>query len=161
MDLPEVSIIVPVFNTEKYISRCIDSILTQTFTNFECILIDDGSTDKSWNICKHYSQSDKRVVLVHQENSGVSATRNKGIEMARGKYVCFVDSDDYIDKNMYEELVSAINRSNTDVVCCGYIENEKIRALGNEDFIFGDGGSIIEIIHYLEMRQAFGIVVTL
>ena len=157
MNLPEVSIVVPVFNAEKYLSRCIDSIISQTFINFECILVDDGSTDSSLKICEHYSQSDDRIILIHQKNSGVSATRNKGIEIAKGRYVCFVDSDDYIKSNMYEELVSGINKSDTDVICCGYIENNKICTLTKEDFIF-DKDNVIEVVHYLEMGQAFGIV---
>ena len=157
MKLPEVSIVVPVFNSGKYLSRCVDSIVSQTFSNFECILIDDGSTDNSLFICERYRQSDDRIIVIHQENSGVSATRNKGLEIARGKYICFVDSDDYVQENMCEKLVAAINQSNTDVVCCGYTENKKIYVLCNEDFIFSNIDAI-EIVHYLEMRQAFGIV---
>ena len=106
MESTEVSIIVPVYNSEKYLRRCIDSILAQTFTNFECILIDDGSTDSSSVICDHYRQSDDRIVVIHQENSGVSATRNKGIEMAKGKYICIFDSDDYIQRNMLRKTCS-------------------------------------------------------
>jgi glycosyltransferase involved in cell wall biosynthesis len=132
-----------------------DSILAQTFTNFECILIDDGSTDNSLFICERYHLSDDRIVVIHQENAGVSATRNRGIELARGKYVCFVDSDDYIKKNMCEILVAAIKHTDVDVVCCGYTENNRAHTLSNEDFIFNNR-SAIEIIHYLEMRQAFG-----
>jgi glycosyltransferase involved in cell wall biosynthesis len=157
MNSPEVSIIVCIYNAEKYLSRCIDSIIAQTFTHFECILIDDGSTDNSLSICERYRQSDDRIIVIHQENSGVSAARNKGIEVARGKYIFFVDSDDYIQQNMYEKLVAAINDSDTDAVCCGYTENKKPYALCNEDFIFSNT-STIEIVHYLEMRQAFGIV---
>jgi len=157
MKLPEVSIIVPIYNSEKYISKCIDSIIAQTYTNIECILIDDGSTDSSLFICERYHQSDDRIVVMHQENAGVSATRNRGIEVARGKYVCFIDSDDYIQKNMCEILVAAIKHSDADVVCCGYTENNKAHILCNEDFIFSNS-CVIEIIHYLEMRQAFGLV---
>jgi glycosyltransferase involved in cell wall biosynthesis len=157
MKSPEVSIIVPIFNTEKYLPRCIDNILIQTFTNFECILIDDGSTDNSLTICKQYSQSDSRIVLLHQENSGVSESRNRGIELARGKYVCFVDSDDIAEKNFCEKLFTAINSANTDVACCGYFENSKSYILCCKDIIFNNS-NIIEIIHYLEMRQAFGVI---
>ena len=157
MNLPEVSIIVPVYNSGKYISRCIDSIVSQTFTNFECILIDDGSTDNSLLICERYHQSDVRIVVIHQDNSGLSATRNKGTELARGKYLCYVDSDDYIQNNMCEILIDAVHRSEADVVCCGYAENNKLRTLCEDDFIFTNC-SIIEIVHYLEMRQAFGVV---
>ena len=157
MSIPEVTIIVPVYNAEKYLSRCIDSIIAQTFTNFECILIDDGSSDRSLDICKQYRLLDERIVLIHQDNSGISASRNKGLKIARGKYVCFVDSDDNIKNNMYEKLVASINNSNADVVCCGYIENDKECSLCSEDFMFSNISSI-EIIHYLEMQQAFGII---
>lgn len=157
MKSPEVSIIVPIYNSEMYLSRCIDSIISQTFNNFECILIDDGSTDTSPFICDRYSESDDRIVVIHQENSGLSVTRNRGMEIARAKYVCHVDSDDYIQKNMCEILVDAANRSDADVVCCGYTENNKVRPLCDEDFIFVNR-DIIEIVHYLEMRQAFGVV---
>lgn len=156
MKLPEVSIIVPIYNSEKYLSRCIDSIISQTFSNFECVLIDDGSTDSSLFICEHYHQSDDRIIVIHQENEGLSVARNRGIETARGKYICFVDSDDYIQKDMCEILVDAVNRSDADVVFCGYTENNKVRSLCIEDFIFSNN-STIEIVHYLEMRQAFGL----
>jgi len=156
MKLPEVSIIVPIYNSEKYLSRCLDSIISQTFDNFECVLIDDGSTDNSSFIYDRYGQSDNRIIVIHQKNSGLSATRNRGMEIARGKYVCHVDSDDYIQKNMCEILVDAVNRSDADVVCCGYIENNKVRSLCDEDFIFRNRNTI-EIVHYLEMRQAFGV----
>ena len=155
MSLPEVSIIVPIYNSEKYLSRCIDSIVSQTFDNFECILINDGSTDNSPFICDRYSQSDDRLIVIHQKNSGLSVTRNRGMEIARAKYVCHVDSDDYIQNNMCEILVDAANRSDADVVCCGYIENTKVRSLCDKDFIFRNR-DIIKIVHYLEMRQAFG-----
>ena len=157
MNSPEVSIIVPIYNSEKYLSRCVDSIVSQTFDNFECILIDDGSTDSSSSICERYNKSDNRIVVFHQENAGLAVTRNRGTELARGKYICYVDSDDYIEKNMCEILIDAVHRLNTDVVCCGYTENNKLFALCEEDFIFRNC-EIIEIVHYLEMRQAFGVV---
>lgn len=155
--LPEVSIIIPVFNSEKYLGRCIDNILAQTFTNFECILINDGSTDSSSIICEKYRQSNNRIIVIHQENSGVSISRNRGLDVARGKYICFVDSDDYVEKNMLENLVVEINNSDTDVICCGYNEVNRTNIIANKDFIFHDR-STIELIHYLEMKQAFGVI---
>ena len=86
-----VSIIVPVYNKEKYLRDCVDSILQQTYKDFELILVDDGSKDSSWNIIKEYANKDKRVVPVHQENAGVSAARNAGLDRAQGKWICFVD----------------------------------------------------------------------
>jgi glycosyltransferase involved in cell wall biosynthesis len=96
---PIISIIVPVYNVEKYINRCIDSILNQTFYNFELILIDDGSTDKSGKICDDYAKQDKRIKVIHIKNGGVSNARNTGIILAQGDYLMFCDSDDYVERN--------------------------------------------------------------
>lgn len=95
---PKISVIVPVYRSENTLSKCIESILSQTITNFELLLIDDGSTDNSGNICEAYASKDSRIIVFHQQNSGVSAARNKGIDEAIGEYLCFVDSDDWIDK---------------------------------------------------------------
>lgn len=99
---PKLSMIVPVYNVEKNISECIDSILAQTYTDYELILIDDGSLDNSGIICDKYTNIDSRVVVTHQSNAGVSEARNKGIELARGEWITFVDSDDWLDKNFLE-----------------------------------------------------------
>jgi glycosyltransferase involved in cell wall biosynthesis len=95
----KISIIVPVYNVDKYIHRCIDSILDQTFSDFELILIDDGSTDKSGLICDNYAKEDRRIKVIHQKNRGVSNARNKGITLAKGDYLMFCDSDDFVDRN--------------------------------------------------------------
>ena len=102
MQQVEYSVIVPVYNVENVLRRCIDSILGQTVSDFELILIDDGSSDQSGIICDEYKKKDKRVKVIHQKNSGVSSARNKGLDNARGKYIVFVDSDDYIDKRYLE-----------------------------------------------------------
>ena len=98
---PIISIIVPIYNVDKYLSRCIDSILNQTFKNFELILVNDGSTDKSLDICKYYKNIDNRKYIINKKNGGLSSARNAGLEIARGKYIGFVDSDDYIHPQMY------------------------------------------------------------
>ena len=113
---PKVSVIVPIFNAEKYMKKCIDSILSQTLKNIEIILVNDGSSDNSANIAKEYSRLDKRVRVIHQNNSGPSVARNMGISIARGKYVGFVDSDDYIEKTMYEELFKSADKNNVPYV---------------------------------------------
>ena len=95
---PKVSIIVPVYNVEKYLHRCVDSILLQTFTDFELLLIDDGSTDKSVDICDKYALKDSRIRVFHKKNGGVSSARNLGIKKSNGVYILFVDSDDYLAK---------------------------------------------------------------
>lgn len=106
---PQISIIVPVYKTEKYLRRCIQSILSQTFNNFELILIDDGSPDNSGIICDEYAKKDKRVKVFHQKNGGVSNARNKGIEHAQGTWISFIDSDDYVEKSYYEHLIQFSN----------------------------------------------------
>ena len=94
--VPSISIIVPVYNVEKYLKKCIDSILNQSFQNFELILVDDGSTDSSGEICDEYALKDRRVLVIHKENEGLSSARNEGIKASSAEYVGFVDSDDYI-----------------------------------------------------------------
>lgn len=105
MNIPKISIIVPVYNVEKYVHRCIDSILAQSFTGFEVLLIDDGSLDKSGEICDEYAMKDSRVRVFHKENGGVSCARNVGIKHATGKFIIFVDSDDYVETNYIENLL--------------------------------------------------------
>lgn len=120
---PKVSVIVPIYNAEKYMKKCIDSILSQTLENIEIILVNDGSVDNSANIADEYSRVDRRVRVIHQNNSGPSVARNTGISVARGKYIGFVDSDDYIEKTMYEELFKSADKNNIQVAMCSYIEN--------------------------------------
>lgn len=117
--MPELSIIVPVYKVEKYLPRCIDSILVQTFGDFELILIDDGSPDGCGRICDEYARKDKRIVVIHQKNMGVSAARNAGLDIARGRYIGFVDSDDWIEPQMYEVMMDAIRENGADMAVCG------------------------------------------
>lgn len=132
--LPEISIIVPIYNVEKYLDRCIKSILSQTFKDFELILINDGSTDESSNICEKYKGLDNRIVVIHKENGGLSSARNVGLDIAKGKYIGFVDSDDYIDENMYYELYRSITKNNSDISICKFIKvynNNKVNLINN------------------------------
>lgn len=117
--MPLISIIIPVYNAEKYINRCIDSILAQTFTDFELILINDGSTDRSGIICDEYSTIDKRIKVIHKENGGPADARNIGIDISVGKYIGFVDSDDYIAPNMYELLYEKCESNKVNIAMCG------------------------------------------
>lgn len=112
------SVIIPIYNSEKYLHRCIDSVLAQTAAEFELILIDDGSVDKSGDICREYQKKDGRVKYIKKENAGVSAARNTGIEAATGEYIGFVDSDDEICPDMYEILLSLAGSTGADVVIC-------------------------------------------
>lgn len=116
---PKISVIIPVYNVEKYLNKCIDSVLSQTYTNFELILIDDGSTDSSSRICDEYAQKDNRVIVVHKKNGGVSAARNMGLELSKGEYITFVDSDDYVDADFFEVALKEIVENNADVFVSG------------------------------------------
>lgn len=117
--MSKLSIVMPVYNVENYLSMCIDSILAQSFFDFELLLIDDGSLDKSGVICDEYAISDKRVKVIHQKNQGVSVARNKGIAMASGTYIGFVDADDWIESQMYEVMIDLAESEDADVVVCG------------------------------------------
>ena len=103
-NIPKISVIIPVYNTEKFLHRCIDSILTQTYTDFELLLIDDGSKDSSGSICDEYAEKDSRVRVFHKENGGVSSARNLGLDNAWGEWITFVDSDDYIEENFLKSF---------------------------------------------------------
>ncbi|MFA5576800.1 MAG: glycosyltransferase family 2 protein [Tissierellaceae bacterium] len=115
-----VSVIIPIYNSERYLERCIKSVLNQSYNNIEIILINDGSTDLSGQICKDYITKDKRIRLIEQANRGPSAARNRGLEVLEGELVLFVDSDDYIDGRMIESLVKEIQASKVDLVISGY-----------------------------------------
>ncbi|ETI67555.1 glycosyltransferase family 2 protein [Neobacillus vireti] len=119
---PKISIIVPIYNVENYLRKCVDSILSQTFKDFELILVDDGSPDNCGIICDNYAESDQRIKVVHKENEGVSSARNTGIRMAKGKYIGFIDSDDYIDNRMYEILYTSAELHSSDVVVCDLLK---------------------------------------
>lgn len=116
------SVIVPVYKTEKYLKRCIDSILNQTYSNLEVILIDDGSPDHCPDICDQYARNDLRVKVVHKTNGGVASARNVGLDIATGDYFTFVDSDDYIDINMYQSMINIVKKYDCDIVMCDCIK---------------------------------------
>lgn len=118
--MPELSVIVPIYNVENYLSCCIDSILAQTYANFELILINDGSPDRCAEIMEQYAEEDSRIVTIYQENNGVSAARNAGLKIAEGKYVSFIDPDDYIESRFFEELIGLIEEKELDIACCNW-----------------------------------------
>lgn len=117
---PLISIIVPIFNSEKYLKDCIESILSQTFSEFELILVNDGSTDESKSICDEYAEKDNRIKTIHKQNSGMSDARAEGFKISKGLYIGFVDSDDYISPVMYEKLLYMLKEFDADIACCGY-----------------------------------------
>ena len=120
-----VSIILPVYNGEKYLNECIDSILASTYQNLEIILIDDGSTDRSGPICDEYAEKDSRIKVIHQENRGLICARNCGLSVSNGTYIAFVDADDLVSPAFYEEMVSAMEAEHADLVACEYRHNKE------------------------------------
>ena len=124
-DSPLISVIVPVYRAEKYLPRCLDSLLNQSYQNFELILVDDGSTDDSWNVMREYQQKDPRVRIFHKENGGVSSARNFGLEQAEGTYIAFVDSDDWVLPQYLEMLYKGLQEQHTNMAVCNFFEVEE------------------------------------
>lgn len=119
MEKKLISIIIPVYNTEIYLRRCIESILCQTYSKLEIVLVDDGSSDSSGLICDQYAEKDKRIIVIHKLNQGVSAARNDALKIIKGEYVSFIDSDDYVDSQFIENLYSAFTNKGVDISICG------------------------------------------
>lgn len=115
MEYPLISIIIPVYNVSKYLRKCIESVICQSYKNIEIILVDDGSKDDSGKICDEYAKNDSRIKVIHKENNGVSAARNTGIESSNGKYLCFVDGDDYVMKDYVEYLFKLLKKNDADI----------------------------------------------
>lgn len=136
MDNPTISVIVPVYNVEPYLRRCVDSILAQTFSDLEILLVDDGSTDGSPAICDEYTGKDSRVKAFHKPNGGLSSARNLGLDAAAGQYIAFVDSDDYIDRTMYEQLLLALRQAGADISIGGF------QKVDGQDAFIGEPGSV-------------------
>ena len=135
-DFPLISVIIPVYNTEKYIHKCLDSILAQTYKNWEAILVNDGSPDNCGDICNGYAARDDRFRVIHQENKGVVSARNNAIANAKGSYLAFVDSDDFIEPTMLEDMIYAATDKKADIVWC------------NASVIFKEGKQICNIIFH-------------
>lgn len=150
--IPILSVIVPVYNVERYLGECIDSIISQTFKNIEIIIVNDGSKDSSLEIAHRYERNDRRIRVISQFNQGLPAARNAGLQIARGEYVAFVDSDDIIDTAMYEKLITIIKSYQTDLVVCGYMRFDKINStIGwqySEDVIILNKENICEFFGY-------------
>lgn len=119
--MPRLSIIVPVYKVEQYLNRCIDSILLQTYRDFELILVDDGSPDNSGKMCDDIAKTDKRIKVIHKENGGLSSARNTGLDIASGDYVGFIDSDDWVTKDMFEHLISLADSYNCEIASASYV----------------------------------------
>ena len=134
---PKISVIIPVYNVEKHLEKCLSSILNQTLDSLEVIAINDGSTDRSLEILEHFSNQDQRLKVINQVNQGVSAARNKGLSLAQGEYIGFVDSDDYIEDTMYEKLYECVNQYNCDVVVANVFDETSESSTVSLDFETG------------------------
>lgn len=151
---PQISVIVPIYNSEKYLQRCIDSILAQTYTNIELLLIDDGSTDKSGIICDQYAQTDNRIKVFHKKNGGVASTRQLGIEKAMGEYSIHVDSDDWIETKMLEEMYKSITRQQADVLISDFYDDKNGITIYNKQHT--SKTSSTDILKEILKRNLFG-----
>ena len=122
--IPHISIIIPVYNVDAYISNCLDTVCAQTLSDIEIIIVNDGSTDNSPAICRKYAESDSRIRYIEQKNQGIASARNAGLYEASGEYIGFVDPDDWIEPDMYEQMYDAACKANADIVCCNAYNNE-------------------------------------
>jgi glycosyltransferase EpsH len=156
MKNPLISVIVPVYNVEKYLTQCVDSVLSQTYSNIEVVLVDDGSTDASPGICDRYAQNDKRIIVIHKKNEGLSSARNKGLEAATGDYIMFVDSDDWIDLDTCEVVLEKALNTNVDLVFWSYVREFANQSL--EKPLFADDHLFEEKECQLLYRRLFGLV---
>ena len=147
----KISVIVPIYNVEKYLSQCIDSIINQTYKNLEIILVNDGSPDKCGAICDEYSNKDERIKVIHKKNGGLSDARNAGLDIATGDFISFVDSDDWIDIDTYEIMMNNIIKYNADIAVSNinYVYDEKSKPKYNEEniHIFNREEAMNELIH--------------
>lgn len=135
-----ISVIVPVYNVEKELENCLESLIKQTYDNLQIILVDDGATDSSGTICDNYKNLDNRIEVIHKENGGLADARNTGLKKVKGKYIAFLDSDDYIYKTMYEDLYKLLKENDADVSECDYIRID-IKQKENEDNIISEENS--------------------
>lgn len=151
----KVSVIVPIYNSEKFLPRCIESILRQTYNKLEIILVDDGSTDSSTDICNSYAKADNRVIVIEKNNGGNISARKEGVKSARGDYIGFVDSDDWIDGNMYEKLVEQTDNGMIDMVTSAhYIEDTNVSAI-RKSFIASGRYTAQEEMKYIRRNMIF------
>lgn len=154
-----ISLIIPVYNTSEYLSRAVESAISQTLQNIELILVDDGSNDGSEEICNSYARKHKNVHVLHKENDGVTSARKRGLNVARGDYIGFMDSDDWIEPNMYENLLSLAIIHDADIVCSGYYMDSRdtIEIDGLPEGLYDDKLFLMNNLIYLENTEEKGI----
>ena len=158
--LPLISIIVPVYNVEKYLAKCIDSIICQTYKNIEILLVDDGATDNSGSICDEYAKKDERIRVIHKQNGGLSDARNRGIIESRGELLGFIDSDDYIDVDMYEVLYNTMKVHDADMSMCGVYElyeGQKVTQVEKAEDFCTDAETAMKIVIDGQINYAYAV----
>lgn len=148
--MPEISVIIPIYNAEKYIRQCIESVLSQTYADFELVLVNDGSIDGSLDICKEYEKMDKRIYVINKENEGVSVARNTAIAASRGKYITFIDADDYVDRDYLKDLYHAIIMNKAEISISGYVmftdSDNIVRQCANENISLVNKDNFYEFV---------------
>ena len=152
-----VSIIIPIYKVEKYLKKCIESVRNQTYTNIEIILVDDGSPDNCGKICDEYEKEDNRIKVIHKENGGLSDARNKGIDISKGEYITFIDSDDYVSVEYVKKLYEAIKKNNSLVSQCNIQivdeEENEIQKIGKKETMLRNGNDMIKSVSYGEWNN--------
>ena len=158
-DLPLISVIVPVYKVERYLDRCIQSIVDQTYRNLEIILVDDGSPDRCPQICDSFAQKDDRVFVIHKHNGGLSSARNAGLEKAHGAFIGFVDSDDYIASDMYESLLTNLQKEDADIAFTSSAHVYEDGSISTKHFVQGQYLVLNteEAFKYINLPGFFGI----
>lgn len=155
--MERISVVIPVYKVEQYLERCVQSVLDQTHTNLEIILVDDGSPDQCGAMCDEFAKKDRRIRVIHQENRGLSGARNAGTDVATGDYIAYLDSDDYVDKTMYEQLLRVLKQYDADIAECGYRWVKPDRTLDRENTGTVDTYTNIEALEKLYFGdQMFG-----
>ena len=150
---PKVSIIIPVYKVEKFLTRCLDSVLGQTLKEIEVILVDDGSPDNCGRICDEYAAKDKRVIVIHKKNAGVSAARNSGLEVASGEFVGFVDSDDYVAATMFEDMYRQAVLADAEMAMCQFVITDGV----TDELVHRSSGDDFEVLKF-DNKKAFEII---
>ena len=149
MKNPLVSVIIPIYNVEKYINKTINSVINQTYKNLEIILVNDGATDNSLEICKKYNEIDSRIMIIEKENGGLSSARNAGLDVAKGEYISLIDGDDFIESHFIEYLLSLIIKSEADIAEC-YLEKIDEEKINNSRLTYKNDEKDILVLNNLD-----------
>ena len=154
--MPKISIVIPAYNVERYIRQCIDSILQQTFTNYEVLIVDDGSTDQTGRICDEYEKKDGRIHVIHQKNMGQSVARNEALDVATGEFVTFIDSDDWVSEDFLEQMFAAVYKTGADISVCGlryFDDGDTTSFVRKDEYQYNVTSGRNVCIDYYQMKQ--------